>query len=88
MSPEKKKKAKKILKRMETTRKEDDKYVRLKTQEKIEFCEKEREKGLAMIRQRENEIAQLKIQVAKLDGAITAMKEIKEMPNQPKTGDK
>ena len=88
MSAQKKSKAKQTLKRMEKTRKEDDKYVRDKTDEKIAFCEKERDKGLAMIKQYENSIANLRIQVDKLDGAITALKEIKNMPNEPKTGDK
>ena len=88
MAKEIKKKAEKTVKRMTETRVTDDKYIRDKTVEKIEFCENEKKKGLTMIAQHEASVANLKLQVAKLDGAITALKEMRDMPNQPKTGKK
>lgn len=80
----KKAKAKETVKRMTKTRVTDDKYIRDKTVEKIEFCENEKKKGQTMIAQHKSAIANLELQVAKLDGAITALKEMRDMPNQPK----
>lgn len=81
-----KEKAKKTLKRMKKVRVNDDKYIRDKTIQKIEFCENEKKKGLVMIAQYKTSLVKLELQVAKLDGAIAALKEMKELPNQPKTG--
>ena len=83
MLKSKKEAAKKTLKQMQQNRENDDLYLREQTKKKIEFCEAEKQKGLQMIAQHQRTIANLEIQVAKLDGAITALKEMNALPSNP-----
>jgi len=82
MPPIKKAAAKKTLKTMTKVRKNDDQYLREVTKNKLEYYEAEKKKGLTMIAQHENAIANLKNQVAKLDGAIAVLQEINSLPNE------
>ena len=82
MPKAKKAAAKKTLKTMTKVRQTDDQYLREVTKKKIEWAEAEKKKGLQMVANHEQAIATLRQQIARLDGAITALVELRDAPGK------
>lgn len=76
IKPKKRKKMEATLKKMEETRKEDAIFLRHTLQEKHTASIKNRQKFLEMIKDFEEKITKLKIQVLKFNGAINVLNEV------------
>ena len=71
-------KAKKTLEVMKEHRAEDSKNLRLTVEAKLKWAIEERKKGVAVIEKQMAQIQENKITIYKLDGIITAFKELLE----------
>jgi hypothetical protein len=76
LSPEKRERMERTLRRMEDVRRNDDMRVRELIVAKKDWAEKERQKGFGLIDKLEEQIEDLKKQIIKLDGCLLVLNDL------------
>lgn len=82
LSPEKRERMERTLRRMENVRRDDDMRVRELITAKKEWAEQERQKGLDLISKLEDQIEDIKKQIIKLDGCVLALVDLESDVNK------
>lgn len=76
LSPEKRERMERTLRRMENVRRSDDMRVRELINAKKKWTEEERQKGLDIISKLQQQIEDIKKQLIKLDGCLLALNDL------------